>query len=83
MSNRNNAIKCPNLNCNSLGVTVVETYIVSCGSRIRRRRCECCGQLWYTAQPPEQQIETWRLIWGKRRAIALLSPAESTENGKV
>ena len=75
MGGRNNRIECVNADCRSLDVIVVETRYMVCGSRVRRRRCECCGERWHTVQPPEQQIETWRLSWPRRGPVALLPPA--------
>jgi hypothetical protein len=83
MGGQGKTIECVKVDCRSLNTTVVETYVMPCGNRIRRRRCECCGELWYTAQPPEQQIDKWRLIWGERRAVGLRPLPESTENKKV
>jgi len=75
--------KCVSLDCGSLDVTIVETRMTACGSRARRRRCTCCGHLWYTVQPPEEQVESWRLIWTKKGPITLDPPAESPEKGKM
>ncbi len=59
------------------------------GGTARRRRCESCGKRWWAVQPPEQEVEGWRLVWkwhsGKRTGtiVALLPPAELPENSKV
>jgi hypothetical protein len=83
MGSRNNRIKCPDPDCGSLNVTVVETRYMVCGSRVRRRRCECCKKLWHTIQPPEQEVESWRFSWPRRGLVARLPPAESTKNDKI
>jgi len=56
MGSRNNRIKCPDPDCGSVDVIVVETRYMVCGSRVRRRRCECCKKLWHTIQPPEREV---------------------------
>lgn len=74
---------CTNLNCQSSTVKVVETRTMPDGTRMRRRRCRQCGHKWYTVQPPEQEIEGWRLIWSKRGVVGLRPLPESPENRKV
>jgi transcriptional regulator NrdR family protein len=84
MGKRTNPEKCANPSCaSSHQVIIIETRMTACGSRARRRRCEGCGHLWYTVQPPEEQVESWRLIWTKKGPVTLEPPPESPEKGKI
>lgn len=75
---------CPKPDCGSGNTTLVETRVVpACGSRVRRRRCECCGHRWNTVQAPEEIIEAWRFIWAKRGIVAIKPLPESSKKGKV
>lgn len=84
MGKDGNRCKCVNPKCCSLDVIIVQTTTLAGGVRVRRRRCESCGQGWYTAQQLEERIEPWRLVWAERGGpIALRPLPESPENQKI
>jgi transcription elongation factor Elf1 len=73
---------CPR--CTHKKTTVQQTDRLDDGMRVRRRKCDSCGHLWYTEQPPEQQIvDTTRLVWCGGMIVGLRPPAESTKNEKM
>lgn len=53
--------KCPR--CGIADSRVVHTSKLEDGRSVRRRRCTGCGKSIYTEQPPEHQIDSWRIIW--------------------
>jgi len=53
--------KCENCGDRNSGVTLTRT--LATGQIVRRRECLMCDHKWYTRQPAEETIETWRVVW--------------------
>jgi len=50
---------CPQCKCSQLKVLL--TKLSDEGIRIRRRECKACGHRWYTMQPQEVNLPSWRV----------------------
>ena len=75
--------QCVRPECQHPNARVLETWVMPCGRRVRRRLCRQCGHRWWTEQAPEEELESWRLVWTKRGIIDLLPRPESSKKGKV
>lgn len=47
--------------CKSSQLKVLLTRMSIEGLRIRRRKCESCNHRWYTMQPPEIELPSWKV----------------------
>lgn len=55
------AVTCPR--CGIADSRVIQTSRLDDGMWVRRRRCTSCGKSIYTRQPPEELIDSSRIIW--------------------
>lgn len=69
--------------CKAEAVRVIQVSLLWCGRRVRRRRCDSCGDIFYTLQEAEVEIPRNQLIWAGGGVIGLHGPAEYRQKEKV
>jgi len=71
------AIQVPCPKCGSRNTRVVLTQRTLDEVLVRRRSCLACDYRWYTEQPQEVPVSSYRIQWSKNGKVLALKPLTS------